>query len=107
MAKIKTPNYSPEQEQRIRDSAPIDATVAAALAAEFGKTARSVIAKAVRMEVGYNAKQPTTKSGDPVTKKDALVSEIAAIVGSNLDGLEKAPKAALHALASFARSVNG
>ena len=107
MAKIKTPNYTPAQEQRIRDMAPLNAEIAATLATEFGKTARSVIAKAVRMEIGYVAKTPTTKSGDPVTNKAALVADIASIVSGNLDGLEKAPKAALYALAAFAHSVNG
>lgn len=105
MPKDKAPNYTEAQEARIRELAPLNSTIAAELALEFGKTARSVIAKAVRMNVGYTAKQPTTKTGEPVTKKETLVSEIAAIVGANLDGLEKAPKPALHALAAFARSV--
>ena len=102
----KAPNYTPEQEAAITAAAPLNADSAARLAAEFGKTTRSVIAKAVRMNVGYQSKQPTTKTGEPITKKETLVSEIAAIVGANLDGLEKAPKPALVALASFARSVN-
>jgi hypothetical protein len=104
--KDKTPNYTEAQEQRIRDEAPLNKAKAEMLAAEFGKSLRSVIAKAVRMDVGYQRQQPTTKTGEPVTKKETLVSEIAAIVGANLDGLDKAPKPALHALAAWARSVN-
>jgi hypothetical protein len=106
MGKEKAPNYTEAQEARIREMAPLNKAGAEALAAEFGKTVRSVIAKAVRMNVGYERQQPVTKTGEPVTKKETLVSEIAAIVGANLDGLEKAPKPALHALANWARAVN-
>jgi hypothetical protein len=107
MAKEKAPNYSEAQEQRIRDCAPMNAARAAELGAEFGKSPRSVIAKAIRMGVAYERKQPTTKTGEPVTKKETLVSQIAEVVEGNLDGLEKAPKPALHALARFVASVSG
>lgn len=110
MATVKAPNFTPAQEQRIRDfAAENGANVASAtvLSAEMGKSPRSLIAKMVRMELGYVSKQPTTKSGDPVTSKTDLVASIATIVSGNLDGLEKAPKAALHALARFANSHNG
>ena len=106
MAKAKVPNYTAEQEAAIRarsENGPLNAAVAAELATEMGKTPRSIIAKIVRMGLPYATKQPTTKTGEPVTKKDALVTEIEQIVGANLDGLEKAPKPALYALASFAR----
>ena len=102
----KAPNFTEAQEQRIRDTAPHCAASAAELALEFGKTPRSVIAKMVRMEVEYARKVPTTKSGDPIVSKADLVAQISAVVDGNLDGLEKAPKPALHALASFARAVN-
>jgi hypothetical protein len=72
----------------------------------MGKTARSLIAKIVRMDVGYARQTPTTKTGDPVISKAKLVEQIAEVVDGNLDGLDKAPKPALHALAAFARSVN-
>lgn len=106
MAKEKTPNYTPEQEARIRELAPLNAATAAELALEFGKTTRSVIAKAVRMDVGYQSKQPTTKSGEPIEKKLDLVREIAEVVSGNLTDLEKAPKPALVAIRNFVRSVN-
>ncbi len=101
MTKLKTPNYTPEQEAAITaasEAGVLNATVAAELAASMGKTTRSVIAKIVRMNLPYAVKAPTTKSGDPVTKKETIVSEIAALIGANLDGLEKAPKPALFAL---------
>ena len=98
MPKEKTPNFTEAQEAAIREAAPLNLAIATALAAEMGKTARSVIAKAVRMGVEYHSKQPTTKSGEPVRSKTKLVEDISAIVAGNLEGLEKAPKAALQAL---------
>ena len=107
MAKDKVPNFSAAQEDRIRETAPHNLASATELATEFGKTPRSVVAKIVRMEVGYQSKQPVSKTGEPVMSKTALVEQIGAIVSGNLDGLEKAPKAALKALAAFANSANG
>ena len=104
----KAPNFTPAQEQAIRDRADelgtLDAASAAALATEMGKTTRSLIAKIVRMELPYATKQPVTKTGEPVASKSKIVAEIAAVVGGNLDGLEKAPKAALQALRRFTAS---
>lgn len=105
MTKEKTPNYTPAQVATIEAAAPINKEVATRLASELGKTVRSVIAKAVRLEI-YVSQGPVSKTGEPVTKKETLVADIAAIVSGNLDGLEKAPKAALLAIARFARSVN-
>jgi hypothetical protein len=94
----KAPNFTSEQEARIRESAPLNQSKSRALAAEFGKTERSVTAKAVRMGVAYERKQPQTKSGAPVERKEAIVAQIAQLVEGNLDGLEKAPKQALQAV---------
>lgn len=105
MSKEKVPNFSAAQEQRIRDAADegtLNADVAATLATEFGKTSRSVIAKIVRMGLPYATKQRTTKSGDPIVSKAKLVEQIGAVVAGNLEGLDKAPKPALQALARFA-----
>lgn len=97
----KAPNFTPEQEQSIRDAAPLNQQKARELAAAMGKTERSITAKAVRMGVAYERKQPTTKNGGKVEKKETIVAEIAALVSGNLDGLDKAPKAALQALRNF------
>lgn len=101
MKEQKAPNFTPAQEQRIRDSAPLNQEKSRALALEFGKTERSVTAKAVRMGVAYERKQPQTKTGAPVERKEAIVAEIQAIVGGNLEGLDKAPKQALQAVRNF------
>ena len=98
MATEKTPNYSPSQEARMREFETIDNTVATLLATEFGKSPASVRAKAVRMGLNYVRKAPVTKSGAPVERKEAIVAEIASLVSGNLEGLDKAPKAALQAL---------
>jgi hypothetical protein len=90
-------------EQAIRDAAPLNQAKARALALTFGEgfTERSVAAKAVRMNVPYERKVAVTKSGAPVEKKEAIVAQIAEIVEANLEGLDKAPKAALQALRDF------
>jgi hypothetical protein len=97
-------------EQRIRDSAPLNQSKARALATEFnveGLTERSVAAKAVRMGVAYERKQPVTKSGAPVERKEAIVEQIAQLVGANLDGLDKAPKQSLQAVRDFIERAAG
>lgn len=94
----KTPNYTPEQEARIReraDEGSLNLAVATELATEFGKTPRSVIAKITRMGLAYQRKQPQTKTGEPVVRKADLVAEIAKLVDGNVEGLEKASKDAL------------
>jgi hypothetical protein len=102
MAKDKTPNFTEGQEQRIRDTAPHNLASATALAVEMGKSPRSIVAKIVRMGVDYSSKVRTTKSGDPIVSKAKLVEQIGAVVGGNLEGLDKAPKPALQAVARFA-----
>jgi len=106
MTKQVEKNYTEAQEQRIREAAtvesPLNQAKAEALGAEFGKSARSVIAKAIRMNVPYAKKVPVSKTGEPVTRKETLVEEIGAFVPGSLDGLEKASKPALaNILAAF------
>lgn len=94
----KAPNFTSAQEQAIRDAAPLNQSKSRELAEAFGKTERSVTAKAVRMGVAYERKAPVTKSGAPVERKEAIVAQIAQLVSGNLDGLDKAPKLALQAV---------
>ena len=93
----KTPNYTAEQEARMREFTVINGETAQMLADEFGKDVRSVRAKAVRLGL-YQAKARVSKTGEPVERKEAIVAEIAALVGRNMEGLEKAPKEALKAI---------
>lgn len=95
MDKVK--NYTEAQEARLASFASIDNELAMELANEFQKDVRSVRAKAVRMGL-YVAKQKVSKTGGKIESKEAIVADIAAIVGQNLDGLEKASKQSLVAI---------
>lgn len=93
--------YSAAQEQAIRDAAkagPLNQAVAETLAASFGFTSRSVIAKITRMGLPYVRKVAVTKTGAAVESKEKIVAEISKLVGETLDGLDKAPKPVLQTL---------
>lgn len=95
----KIVNYTPEQTASMIASYAANPTreTVKALAAELGKSERSVIAKLSREHV-YVKPERVDKTGAPVAKKDALVGEIAEamhVTEDKLDGLEKAPKAVL------------
>ncbi|MGB0593147.1 MAG: hypothetical protein ACPGIF_02715 [Flavobacteriales bacterium] len=68
-----------------------------ALAEEFGKTTRSIIAKLSREGV-YVAQPRTTKSGEPVVAKAELVAQIAEHFGIEVPTLVKAGKQDLQRL---------
>ena len=94
MTKEVVKNYSEAQEAEMLAAGVIDNDAAIDFAAKFGKDVRSIRAKAVRMGI-YKAKEKVSKTGGKIESKEAIVADIAAIVGKNLDGLEKAPKQAL------------
>jgi Cu/Ag efflux pump CusA len=96
--------YTAAMEAAIRAEPVLNAAIAARLAGEFGPkfTARGVIAKISRMEgVSYQRKAKVTKSGGAIEQKEAIVAEIAALVGANLEGLDKAPKPVLQTIRDF------
>ena len=98
MAKVETvKNYSESQEAELLAAGIIDNAKALEFAARFGKDVRSIRAKAVRMGI-YKAAEKVSKTGGKIESKEAIVSDIAALVGKNLDGLEKAPKLVLQIL---------
>lgn len=97
MTKEVVKNYTEAQEAELLAAGVIDNAAALEFAAKFGKDVRSIRAKAVRMGI-YKAAEKVSKSGAPIERKEAIVADIAAIVGKNLDGLEKAPKQVLVAL---------
>ena len=68
-----------------------------ALAQQFGKTTRSIIAKLSREGV-YIAQPRTTKSGEPVVSKSELVAQIAEHFDIELPTLVKAGKQDLQRL---------
>jgi hypothetical protein len=68
-----------------------------AIAARIGKSPRSVIAKLAAAGV-YRAPERTTKTGDPIVKKDELVEDINKWLGLDLTTLAKTGKLDLKAL---------
>ncbi len=96
----KTPNYSPEQTARLTEVGFMNQELSISLGLELGKTPASIRAKAVKMGLPYERKVVTTKSGNPVERKEAIVADISSMVSGNLDGLSKAPKSALVAIRS-------
>lgn len=90
-------NYTEAQEAEMMAAGIIDNDKALEFAAKFGKDVRSVRAKASRMGI-YKAAEKKSKTGGKIESKEQIVAEIAAIVGKNMEGLEKAPKIALQAL---------
>ena len=110
---VKAPNYSPAQEQIIRDYAASNGVMniahANALAAMPAlntldgepRKAASVVAKIARLGLDYQRKMPVTKTGETPVKKSELVAQIASLVSVSvaaLDGMEKSPKGALQSL---------
>ena len=94
----KIANYTVEQEAMIRAAAadgPLNLEKATALAEAMGKKPRSIIAKAVRMEIPYAKRVPTTKTGAPIARKEQLVADIRHYIPGLPDGLEGASKASL------------
>lgn len=97
MTKTIEKNYTEAQEAEMLALGSIDNVVAMQLAEKFGKNVASIRAKAVRLGV-YQAKERVSKSGAAIERKEAIVAEIASLVGKNMEGLEKAPKQALVAI---------
>lgn len=89
---MTVPNYTEAQCAEIRSQEPLNFEKAAVLGAKMGKKTRSIIAKAISMEVEYNAKPRATKSGEPIVLKSTLVSEIESKMGISLPSLAKATK---------------
>jgi len=95
----KTVNYTESQTMMMvseYSANPSRATVEA-LAITFGKSVRSVVAKLSREGV-YQKAERTTKSGEPIQKKDATADAIGAVLAlteAETESLTKANKTAL------------
>jgi hypothetical protein len=96
MAATKTVNYTPEQTSKMVTDYAEGVTVEA-IAAELGKTVRSIVAKLSREKV-YKAKEYKTKTGEKVQKKDETADAIGAVLmltEPEIESLTKANKTAL------------
>ena len=94
-------NYTPSQENEMRELSPITYDCAVVLAEKFGKKLRSVIAKACSLDgVIYVARERVAKNGSVIVRKAEMVESIAKSLSTDedLSGLEKATKASLDAL---------
>lgn len=87
-------NYSKEQEQILKDNAPMNLEKARALEEAVGHSWSSIIAKCKHLGVEYISKPKPTKKVAKVTKAE-LAAQIAERLDRNLDGLDKAPAKAL------------
>ena len=73
-----------------------------AIAARIAKSSRSVIAKLAALGV-YQTPQRTTKTGEPIVKKEEMVAEIEAILAISVPTLVKAGKQDLQELVEAIR----
>ena len=95
----KTLNYTAEQTAKLVAEYKAGTSVES-LAESLGKSVRSIVAKLSREGV-YQKKAYTTKTGEPVQKKDATADAIGAILRlseADTESLTKANKRALQAI---------
>ena len=92
---MSVPNYTALQMAEIKNAAPLNYDIASELGIKFGKKTRSVIAKAISMEVEYIAKPRATKNGESVERKLAIVNDIEKMLKTTAPSLVKATKADL------------
>jgi len=96
----KTVNYTAEQTAVLVSRYVDDKMTVEALAEQFGKSVRSIVAKLSREGV-YQKKAYVSKTGEPVQKKDETADAIGAILRlseADTDSLAKANKRALRAI---------
>ena len=93
---VRAKNYTDEMVAHMTEAYVANPTreTVEALAAEMGKTVRSIIAKLSREGV-YVAQPKVTKTGEPVVRKAELVAQINAHFELELPTLVKASKADL------------
>lgn len=93
-------NYSPEMEARIRAAAPLNMDSAKEIAAEIGKSYRSVIAKAKSLGVEYHSKPKPQKRVGGMTKPQmvAAIATALDVDAEKLEGLEKSTALSLGTL---------
>lgn len=76
-----------------------------AIAARIAKSSRSVIAKLAALGV-YQTPQRTTKTGEPIVKKEEMVEELEKILGITIPTLVKAGKQDLQKLVEAVKDLD-
>ena len=94
---MSIPNYTEAQVKALRGSGKIDLQAAKQFAQDWGKSPKSIIAKAVSMGV-YTAQARPLKGAAKPRKADIVAAIAKATQADSLDGLEKAPAIALNNL---------
>lgn len=102
-AKVKQVNYTEEQTATVVNGYLAGLTVEA-LAESVGKSTRSVVAKLSRSGV-YKAKTYTTKTGEPVMKKDSVADAIGLVLKMSEPEIESLTKANKTALAKIFKAL--
>jgi response regulator RpfG family c-di-GMP phosphodiesterase len=101
----KAVNYTAEQTAKMVADYQAGVTVET-IAAELGKTVRSIVAKLSREKV-YVAKTYVSKTGEAVIKKDSVADYIGEALGlseADTESLTKANKTALKMIADFIKA---
>ena len=91
---MSIPNYTEAQVKALRGSGNIDLQAAKRFAQDWGKSPKSIIAKAVSLGV-YTAQARPVKGAAKPRKADLVAAIAKATQADSLDGLEKAPAKAL------------
>ena len=89
----KTPNYTEEMTEELRtayEAEPCPATVER-FVEKFGKNKRSIVAKLSTMGI-YKVPPRTTKTGEPIVKKEDLAEEICEYLNIEAPSLPKTNK---------------
>lgn len=102
----KAPNYTDEMVKELYEvySANPTRETVDELAAKFGKSPKSVIAKLSSMEI-YQVPERTAKDGSPIVKKEDIVKEICEALDINAESLVKANKRDLQTVAEAVRNL--
>ena len=98
--KTKTANYSAEQVAAVAEPESMDFSVATQVADSIGKSARSVVAKRLSLELPYTSKPPPKKRLAVATKSE-LVADIERRMQAKsgaFSGLDKATMKAIIAV---------
>ena len=92
---MSLPNYTEAQVKALKQG--VTLATAKQFAKDWGKSPKSIIAKAVSMGV-YTAQARPVKGAAKPRKADIVAAIVKATQADSLDGLEKAPMSALNNL---------
>ena len=108
IAVVKAPNYTDAMVAAIHAQAaiaPLNMESAKALGEQLGKSYKSIIAKAKREGLAYEAKEVAPKKGQDAPTKAAMVEVLSEVTGLKLLQLDKAPTATLIELCKYIASL--